>query len=194
MYIILAIILIFSMSGGAQAQNHSADTTVAQCLGCHPRALPTHPLASGAAIPPSWPAGPQGQMICQTCHDCNGTTCYPRQPTPQLCKSCHDCARGMACLINSAHIGNASNILTITDECLQCHNNQPPAMQTSQADHPVNIFYSQKAGYKQVTDPRVVLVSGKITCITCHDPYQTTPQRLVMPNQNSQLCLTCHAK
>lgn len=194
MYIILAIIMIFSMNGAASAQNHSATSTVAQCLSCHPMALPTHPLGSGLTIPPSWPAGPQGQMICQTCHDCNGTTCYPRQTTPKLCKSCHNCSRGMACMINSAHIGNAGNVLAITDECVQCHNSQPAALQTSQSDHPVNVTYSTEPGYKQVTDPRVVLVNGKITCITCHDPYQSTPQRLVMPNQDSQLCLTCHAK
>ena len=182
------------MGGSAVAQDHSASQTVAQCLSCHPMALPTHPLASGVNVPPSWPVGPGGQMICQTCHDCNGTTCYPRQPSPQLCKTCHNCARGMACLINSAHIGNAGNILAITDECLQCHNSQPSALQTSQADHPENITYNPQAGYKHVTDPRVVLVNGKITCITCHDPYQITPSRLVMPNNESQLCLTCHEK
>lgn len=193
MNIILIILLVFLSPGSSGAQNHTAAATVAQCLSCHPMALPTHPLATGATIPLNWPTGPQGEMICQTCHDCNGTTCYPRQPTPQLCKSCHDCARGMACLINSAHIGNAKNIQSITDNCLQCHNNQPPALQTTEADHPVNITYTQQTGYKQVTDPRIVLVNGKITCITCHDPYKTEPKRLVLPSQN-QLCLSCHSK
>jgi predicted CXXCH cytochrome family protein len=183
------------MGGRAYAQNHSPDTTVAQCLACHPMALPTHPLWPGVSVPPSWPVGPGGQMICQTCHDCNGLTCYPREPAPQLCRACHNnCSQGMACLINTAHIGNASNIQSITDECLRCHNSQPPALRTSQEDHPVNITYSPQAGYRQVTDPRIVLAGGKITCITCHDPYQTTHARLVMPNNNSQLCLSCHIK
>ena len=191
---ILTIILIFSLGGAASAQNHSADATVAQCLSCHPMAMPTHPLSANSMAPPSWPVGPQGQIICQTCHDCNGTTCYPRQPAPQLCRNCHNCARGMACLINSAHIGNASNIQSISDACLQCHNSQPPALQTTHADHPVNITYTQKPGYNQITDPRLVLVNGKITCITCHDPYQSEPNRLAMPNDNSRLCLSCHNK
>jgi len=41
---------------------------------------------------------------------------------------------------------------------------------------------------------RVRLPDGKVSCVSCHDLYETEPRRLAVSMEKSELCLTCHDK
>jgi predicted CXXCH cytochrome family protein len=41
-------------------------------------------------------------------------------------------------------------------------------------------------------DPRLRLFDGAVECATCHSPYAGDGHLLTMPNQRSELCLSCH--
>lgn len=43
-------------------------------------------------------------------------------------------------------------------------------------------------------DPRLRLFEGKMSCGTCHSVYSREPAQLVMSNQHSRLCLSCHTQ
>lgn len=68
-------------------------------------------------------------------------------------------------------------------------------------DHPVGIEYPKiDKGYRpteNVAAGKVVqLPEGRVECISCHDPHNEAgvEPMLVMSNQRSALCLTCHNK
>jgi predicted CXXCH cytochrome family protein len=85
--------------------------------------------------------------------------------------------------------------------CVECHaddlggagDHGAPMMRS----HPVEIGYDAADGDGLVArdeiDPRLLLLDGKVTCVTCHDA-RTTDHRLVMPDDQSQLCLECHRR
>jgi predicted CXXCH cytochrome family protein len=67
------------------------------------------------------------------------------------------------------------------------------------ANHPVGVAYPDgTSGYHSaaavVSGGRIRLPDGRIQCTTCHDPHNTHrhPGMLVMPNDGSRLCLSCH--
>jgi len=68
-------------------------------------------------------------------------------------------------------------------------------------DHPVGVQYPLvNKGFHPVTSVMakgtVVLPDGRVECISCHDPHNTSgaPHFLVSTNVRSALCLTCHRK
>ncbi len=97
-----------------------------------------------------------------------------------LCLSCHDgiTAQDVYATTHAA-IG-----ITLTDR-------------SRLTTHPVGVRY-------RPTDPRyhsaaavqqtLPLPGGRIQCVTCHDPHNTGrhPGMLVISNDRSRLCLTCH--
>ena len=106
--------------------------------------------------------------------------------------------------------------------CLRCHdgtiardtlggakrerftNKQHTALSTAshdRTDHPVSVRYPDlKKGYRPVTSVisvgTVPLPDGFVECISCHDPHNSSgaDHMLVMSNERSALCLTCHRK
>ena len=45
-----------------------------------------------------------------------------------------------------------------------------------------------------VTDEQAILrIDGQVGCGSCHSHYSTLPDHLVMTNEHSQLCHSCHA-
>ena len=190
--IIIYLFLMYPPQSSADV-NHTNYTDYKQCLSCHPRALPTHRRDVTTNVPPGWPVGPDGRLVCLTCHDCSSGVCKLRKKKPELCKSCHDCTQGMACMIQSAHLGNSRDIETQMNDCLACHDGNQAKLAGADG-HPINVLYLEKTGFNHLRDRRIVIVNGKVTCISCHNPYRNTNERLVKSNQNSSLCLTCHNK
>ncbi len=116
--------------------------------------------------------------------------------------------------------GRASNaeqggIDSFSKDCLGCHDGlrasdvsvdyrSRPGMRTgrlvSGKDHPIGMEYASYAafgrGYKPVTalNTRMVLVNGRVGCLTCHNPLNPEKSHLVMGDFGSALCLTCHDK
>jgi predicted CXXCH cytochrome family protein len=68
------------------------------------------------------------------------------------------------------------------------------------SDHPIGMDYNAYAGanrgYKSLfgVNNKMVFVDGKVGCLTCHDPLNAEQGHLVMSDQHSALCLTCHNK
>lgn len=69
------------------------------------------------------------------------------------------------------------------------------------SNHPVGVEYPQTdKGYKPLTTVvakgKVTLPEGRVECTSCHDPHNDSghEQMLVMSNDRSALCLTCHKK
>lgn len=65
--------------------------------------------------------------------------------------------------------------------------------------HPVGIAYPDgKRKFRPMAavlaTPGLKLPDGRIQCVTCHDPHnsQHTSSFLVISNEHSRLCLTCH--
>ncbi len=143
----------------------------------------------------SLPLGSNGRMECLTCHSCISGTCNLRKEHVLLCKVCHSCTQGMSCLIGIAHLGSSKDSSRISEAgCLSCHDGLIAPERGRDLDHRVDVLYlaSKHKKMKDVRDRRIVFVDGKVTCVSCHDPYRSQKMRLVKSNHNSRLCLTCH--
>lgn len=115
---------------------------------------------------------------------------------------------------NSHAIVGARDIDNLSALCLGCHDgataqdisvdvrNDPFTARnkfaTAGSDHPIGMDYKQyvsfSKNYKPMTNPKMILVNGKVGCLTCHDPFNPEKGHLVMSDAQSALCLTCHNK
>ena len=115
---------------------------------------------------------------------------------------------------NSHPSGNAHNVDNLTALCLECHDgasaqditvdvrNDPVSrkhkVMISNSDHPIGMNYNRYVSfskeYKQVINPKMIFVDGKVGCLTCHDPFNQEKGHLVMSDRQGALCLTCHNK
>lgn len=191
---VIVFLLCLPSAAATPADDHSRYTETAECLSCHPMAAPTHKRAEARKIPSGWPLGEGRRLLCTTCHDCKGGRCVLRRAGVDFCRACHDCTQGMACLIKSAHLGNSRNIEAELRDCVICHDGGVGTRVGGAGEHPVDILYLNRPGYSEMLDRRIILVGGKVTCLSCHDPYKNTKMRLVMSNEGSRLCLECHQK
>ncbi len=121
------------------------------------------------------------------------------QPTGAslMCLSCHDGTIALGeVLSRQSTIGMAGGVSAMPAG--------PGRIGTDLSDdHPVSIAYTAAlaAARGELADPasltgRVRLdASGRLQCTSCHDPHDDTNGKfLVMPNQASALCQTCHLK
>lgn len=69
---------------------------------------------------------------------------------------------------------------------------------SSKSNHPIGMTYESyvaaNRGYKPVDGTKMVFVSGKVGCLSCHDPLNPKKGHLVMSDVGSALCKTCHDK
>lgn len=187
------MISVFCFPPPVASPDHSVFTSVSQCITCHPRVLPTHKKQTPESMSEDWPLD-EGRMSCLTCHNCTNGSCILRRSPPGLCRVCHDCTQGMACMIGSAHPGNSNNMPDFVNDCKTCHNGTLGKEVGGPQDHKVDVPYLSNENFKSIQDKRVVFVDGKVTCVSCHNPYKSTSAKLVKDNASSKLCLTCHNK
>jgi predicted CXXCH cytochrome family protein len=116
---------------------------------------------------------------------------------------------------NSHEIGVAQDIDGLSALCLGCHDglsahvvtvdvrNNPfkgsNTVSSTNIDHPIGMDYNRYIisgkGYKPIfNNSKMIFVNGKVGCLTCHDPFSQEKGHLVMSDQRSALCLTCHKK
>lgn len=194
---LLLIILYLAMlvcPAPAKRINHSIYTMVMECVACHPRALPTHKQRTPRHMEEKWPLGRKGEMLCLTCHNCSSGSCVLRNGKPELCRNCHDCTEGMACVLGVAHLGNIRNPAAFIDGCLSCHDGSIAPAAGGPGEHSVNVFYIASKDFKRPSDRRIVLINGKVTCVSCHNPYRSEKDRLVRSSSSGNLCLACHRR
>lgn len=113
---------------------------------------------------------------------------------------------------------NSGGLDSFSYECIACHDgniaqtfkirikNNPDNRVMSLEDiiggHPVGMEYDRYLsgfrGKEYRSDVKLnsvaVFADGKIGCLTCHNPLNTAKGHLVMNNEKSELCFSCHCK
>lgn len=188
------LVIAFAYTPSSAEVDHSVYISSKDCRSCHKETRPAHHMARPEKKV-EFPLNSTGKMVCITCHDCVSGLCVLRRGPLELCRGCHDCAQGMACLLGAAHLGMSANIERQSfEDCAACHDGSVAKEAMGPKGHKVDVVYLAKKGFNRVKDRRVVFVSGKVKCISCHDPYKNESHRLVKSNEGSGLCLTCHRK
>ena len=108
----------------------------------------------------------------------------------QMCIRCHDGT------VAASTIANVKR-----DRFVNSHNPGRFSSAHDGTDHPVGIAYPQlDKEYRPlasvVAQGAVALPSGRVECVSCHDPHNAAGEAsmLVTSNARSALCLTCHDK
>ncbi|MEN8264211.1 MAG: cytochrome c3 family protein [Nitrospirota bacterium] len=173
--------------------NHSIYKSKEQCFECHPRLSPSHMFSKPLIVSENLPLDFEGKITCVTCHNCTTSKCVFRKNKRELCNVCHDCTQGMSCIIGVAHLGNSENIEHLANTCLACHDGVEGPFRNPEGKM-INKYYKIKKSFRDISYSNIVLLNGKVTCISCHNPYENEDKKLVMSNEGSRLCLTCHIK
>jgi predicted CXXCH cytochrome family protein len=103
----------------------------------------------------------------------------------------------MACGLDTVHIGDSNDIGRLSSQrCLECHGSdkQPDVCKLGNTVLDAALTNNDRDSLKQSTGDRVMLLEGKVSCVSCHDPYSTQRARLFMSNRGSAMCLACHNK
>lgn len=109
-------------------------------------------------------------------------------PTSLVCLGCHDGT------IATSTIGSAHALLAGVREGFELPDG------VAWRDHPIGVPYEGRSReYRPaafVEARGIPLPDGRIECISCHDPHNSSgvEKMLVMSNRRSALCLTCHVK
>ena len=107
--------------------------------------------------------------------------------------------------------GHIVEVPSITTYCLCCHDGTTAPPRLGQADqargnrkqykgmpglHPVEVHYpTGDRGFRATEElpSAMIMTGGRVTCVTCHR-LDSEDHELVVSNQRSALCLTCHRK
>lgn len=64
--------------------------------------------------------------------------------------------------------------------------------------HPVGLLYERRTIFRNDLNtsadfpPGVILVNGRVSCVTCHDPLNPKSNHFAAGNTRSALCFVCH--
>ena len=137
----------------------------------------------------------------------------------QFCLICHSVDEKGHLFVGATHGGKgkgkvrlesfSSRVDSTTLLCIECHTDRISSIDSAgsgtlqhssgRLNHPVGIEYDRVASKKpHLFAPRsmlkkeVELADGKIGCGTCHNRFSRHRYMLVMSNDGSALCLSCH--
>jgi predicted CXXCH cytochrome family protein len=118
-------------------------------------------------------------------------------------------------IIKASVNATAPSLDQMSLECMTCHDglaapsyeirvkNDPNhgirTLNSALNNHPIGMDYRQYASasrdFRQIdtTNGPMIFVKGRVGCLTCHNPLNPEKDHLVMSNQGSALCLTCHS-
>ncbi len=166
------------------------------CTTCH-EAGPAHPrVEARGALLRAEPA-----TLCAACHD----------------RSIQDSRGSHHASVSRAHLHrpeaggrsrSRSEALDLESAtCVSCHDGtvaslartRPPGgpMRALAGDHPIGVEQRRRwpddhLRPAQAIDPRIRLFDGRVGCGSCHSPYAERAAMLVVSNDRSRLCLSCH--
>jgi len=166
------------------------------CEACH------IPHNSGSGEVPLWRGSPTsyGPYILYSSNTLNAQVNQPLAPT-KTCLACHD----------------GTIALSKPTGCIECHKSFHNTGNVDLSnDHPVSIVYNSALARSddELKDPSTTTVTslgdktietgmlyqGRLECVSCHDVHAakgdsaSAPKLLLVNNQKSKLCLTCHNK
>ena len=140
----------------------------------------------------------------------------------EFCLQCHDMGFFMDMVdagesLITAHLVTGLDeavdlgyIDSVSLECIICHDGVTASEVSislsdtgvlnhqSGSDHPIGTDYVKYADFNtsyapaNTLPPEVLLVDGKVGCPTCHVPYDEVHGALVITQEGSKLCFTCH--
>lgn len=136
----------------------------------------------------------------------------------QFCLICHSVDEKGHLFVGATHSGKdklrteafSARVDSTTLLCIECHANYISSIDntgsgtlqhsTGRLNHPLGIEYERVASKKSnLFTPRsmlredIVLPDGKIGCGTCHNRFSRHRYMLVMSNDGSALCFSCHS-
>lgn len=172
-------------------------------------------------FPPDW-KGDMTCSTCHDVHGTKPGLLRGDKRGKDLCFACHDTAffNGMkdagVSLQQSGHtipdmtkLDRSTDIDALSLQCMGCHNNQVDAggirvgrngivrHSSGAANHPIGVPYptvsrNREFRPKGMLPQAIWLPNGKLSCVSCHQPYKKEHGQLVMPNDRSSLCTQCH--
>jgi len=101
-----------------------------------------------------------------------------------LCLSCHDGSVGKSVQVRTGSFRHGFR----------------PEDSAQELSHPVGVNYRRammkRGGLHppEKIDKRIMLVNGRVSCVSCHDMSSREHNLLTVPIQGSKLCLECHDK
>lgn len=199
----------FTVSGTSQFSGNFAGDNDEVCVYCH---TPHGALGSQTPLWNKALSFPNGfTMYSSSTMDAT----VPGTPSTisLLCLSCHDGIGAINAVLNAPGPTGSITVVFGDDQIgdlgplgsrVNIGNGDPasPGPVDLSDDHPVSITWptGDTGLYAAPQDPSLRLFNGKVECATCHDPHNGTPidtggnQFMVMSNQGSQMCLSCHIK
>lgn len=157
-----------------------------------------HAPHNASTVAPLWNRASPGGIY--TPYTSSTSVAHPGQPTGAslLCLSCHDGTIALGDVLSrGSRIGMAGGATTMPA------GNSNLGTDLSN-DHPVSFTYNASVAASHGTElanPSILTgkvkldASGQMQCTTCHDPHDDTNGKfLVVPNNASALCQTCHSK
>ena len=117
-----------------------------------------------------------------------------------------------------AKMGNGEiiEVDTFSIDCLSCHdginakgkdiryknnsNHRTTDMSSVGGSHPIGMHYGSYAYADRSFKPLhslkkgMVLIDGKVGCLSCHNPFNKKKHHLVIDNNQSKLCFSCHTR
>lgn len=166
------------------------------CVTCHD-ASPDH---HSAAVPVG--QRQEGASLCLSCH----------QGTPAMSRGMHAMATKKAHLLGEYRTSARHGAIDLDAEsktCMECHDGTlgPDAgahssgLSGTNFEHPIGVLmrsggHTRGGDFKlsRRVDDRIRLFEGMVGCGSCHSPYSRESAQLVMSNQNSALCMSCHTQ
>lgn len=156
-------------------------------------------------------SGLEGAAFCSQCHE----------PGISSLSAAHAMTVGRAHLRwpnerPDRHVSSfASGLDEESSSCLECHDGSLATDAGSKSpggffasasmmgqDHPIGVSYrvssrdfsfgTGRMVHPSALDGRIRLFEGTVGCGSCHSVYSEEPGHLVMSNQGSALCLSCH--
>ncbi len=203
--VLLALVLLATNAGAGYDHGPYAGSAGDSCRSCHPGYArgnthlvndlvgceDCHPVVAGA------PAVP-GREICADCHG-GGPQ---EQPHAAMLEIAHPATK-------ARDDGSSFPLDTTSRLCLTCHDGSglgPVAhfalaggLQAAGGAHPIGMDYEQVTAYNRKYQaaaslaPEIVLMDGKMGCLSCHNLYIPSKQGLLaVDNSGSRLCFSCH--
>ena len=178
-------------------------------------------FAPARLLPAIFPLDWKGELTCSTCHEVHGSNqglLRVDQQGKTLCLSCHDenffaeMKDGGSSVMSFGHLDARSStggdIDQYTIQCLSCHETLEGELNVqvrggitrhnnSKASHPIGMKYENSiafGGYRAISSipAEIALPDGTVSCISCHQGYSNEHGEVVMSNQGSALCYSCH--
>lgn len=150
-----------------------------------------------------------GPALCTQCHDRSFTKASDAHAMANTRAHGHWETKGAP--VASQPVGSSrGHVDAESQSCLECHDgSMGSAVGGHQGgdlfqfganqEHPIGMLFRQGKGRDaaplkpyQALDKRIRLYDGSVGCGSCHSIYSQEKDLLVMSNQRSALCLSCH--